>query len=396
MAEKSDGLDIVSICKLYDGVWEKKYWSSASVPRIGDRRIRRLSAYKQWKAASKTVSKINKGLSAQKRRLYQFDSASNSNDQRDSIEDGTSLSAVHDSHATVSFLKRTVTEFVTAIFSGELHVGVMLQRKRIRADNKTLLQTGICHDNVLDALGFTLESHDLQVEDLPMVPLTATPKPLLRRIYSEAGSKFHVLLNQLVEQVTLPKRKLVKRAETCHSDWNIEDRLFSVTLNKNQPLSEIGINGLRSLLSSKTPCILNGQLLLTNCLASSLTSIAQEALQMCEEAVEKVRNCVKYVKTSEPSEDYFLGLKQLQIHDQVMDGSPENSSRAFEIAKFAAGSTTVAAFRVSSLSITSLLVSMSFLLVCNSNKVNKAEDELLGCICEENRLLSVVVVAYTD
>ncbi|GKD26198.1 putative FY-rich, FY-rich, WD40/YVTN repeat-like-containing domain protein [Tanacetum coccineum] len=29
MTEKSDGLDIVSIGKLYDGVWEKKYWSSS-------------------------------------------------------------------------------------------------------------------------------------------------------------------------------------------------------------------------------------------------------------------------------------------------------------------------------------------------------------------------------
>ncbi|GKF16805.1 hypothetical protein Tco_0061723, partial [Tanacetum coccineum] len=33
---------------------------------------------------------------------------------------------------------------------------------------------------------------------------------------------------------------------------------------------------------------------------------------MCEETVEKVRNCVKYVKTSEPIEDYLPGLKQLQ------------------------------------------------------------------------------------
>ncbi|GJZ98809.1 hypothetical protein Tco_0671262 [Tanacetum coccineum] len=31
---------------------------------------------------------------------------------------------------------------------------------------------------------------------------------------------------------------------------------------------------------------------------------------MCEETVEKVRNCVKYVKTSKPIEDYLPGLKQ--------------------------------------------------------------------------------------
>ncbi|GJX88952.1 zinc finger BED domain-containing protein DAYSLEEPER-like protein [Tanacetum coccineum] len=52
-----------------------------------------------------------------------------------------------------------------------------------------------------------------------------------------------------------------------------------------------------------------------DCVATYLSeSIVQEALQVCEETVKKVRNCVKYVKTSEPIEDYFLGLKQqLQV-----------------------------------------------------------------------------------
>lgn len=77
-------------------------------------------------------------------------------------------------------------EAVTAIFSGELHVGVMLQGKRIRDDNKTLLQTGICHDNKLDAVGFTLEPSEFQIpsflcpEDRSVVPPPGTPKSLTR------------------------------------------------------------------------------------------------------------------------------------------------------------------------------------------------------------------------
>ncbi|GKE16675.1 hypothetical protein Tco_1424252, partial [Tanacetum coccineum] len=77
---------------------------------------------------------------------------------------------------------------LTAIFSGELYVGVML-------DNKTLLQTGICHANILDALGFTLESNELQAEDLPMVPLSATPKP-----FSRYSLPPQIVANQLVIQ----------------------------------------------------------------------------------------------------------------------------------------------------------------------------------------------------
>nr|GEV53625.1 hypothetical protein [Tanacetum cinerariifolium] len=39
---------------------------------------------------------------------------------------------------------------------------------------------------------------------------------------------------------------------TCLTDWNIQGRLFSVSLNPNQPLSEFGIDSLSSLLSEKT------------------------------------------------------------------------------------------------------------------------------------------------
>ncbi|CAI9108118.1 OLC1v1007646C1 [Oldenlandia corymbosa var. corymbosa] len=59
--------------------------------------------------------------------------------------------------ATVGSLKKTVMEAVTAILGGGLHVGVLLQGKKIRDDSKTLFQTGICHENKLDALGFSLE-----------------------------------------------------------------------------------------------------------------------------------------------------------------------------------------------------------------------------------------------
>ena len=55
-------------------------------------------------------------------------------------------------------------EAVTAILGDGLRVGVLLQGKKIRDDNKTLLQTGIYHDNKLDALGFSLS---LAIRKLP-------------------------------------------------------------------------------------------------------------------------------------------------------------------------------------------------------------------------------------
>ncbi|XP_039067412.1 telomere repeat-binding protein 4-like [Hibiscus syriacus] len=59
--------------------------------------------------------------------------------------------------ATVGSLKRTVMEAATAILGGGIRVGVLLQGKKVRDDNRTLSQTCIaCEDN-LDSLGFTLE-----------------------------------------------------------------------------------------------------------------------------------------------------------------------------------------------------------------------------------------------
>ncbi|XP_042426711.1 telomere repeat-binding protein 2-like [Zingiber officinale] len=65
--------------------------------------------------------------------------------------------------ATVGSLKRAVMEAVTAILQGGLHVGVILQGKKVRDDNKTLCQFGISNGDALDSLGFTLEPTTTQM-----------------------------------------------------------------------------------------------------------------------------------------------------------------------------------------------------------------------------------------
>ncbi|GFS39167.1 TRF-like 2 [Actinidia rufa] len=88
--------------------------------------------------------------------------------------------------ATVGSLKRRVMEAVTTILGGGLRIGVLLQGKKLRNDEKTLLQTGICHDNKLDALCFSLEPSLSQAppplchEDCPFLLTSDTPQPLTR------------------------------------------------------------------------------------------------------------------------------------------------------------------------------------------------------------------------
>ncbi|XVE96889.1 hypothetical protein REPUB_Repub02eG0262600 [Reevesia pubescens] len=65
--------------------------------------------------------------------------------------------------ATVGSLKRTIMEAVTTVLGDGLHVGILLQGKKVRDDSKTLLQTGISQDHKHCNLGFTLEPRHAQV-----------------------------------------------------------------------------------------------------------------------------------------------------------------------------------------------------------------------------------------
>ncbi|CAN6695985.1 unnamed protein product [Malus baccata var. baccata] len=88
--------------------------------------------------------------------------------------------------ATVGSLKKTVMEAVTAVLGGGLCVGVLLRGKKVRDDNKTLLQTGISQDDHLDSVGFSLEANPsrnpppLCSDDSPCMLPCDELKPLIR------------------------------------------------------------------------------------------------------------------------------------------------------------------------------------------------------------------------
>ncbi|GMY34061.1 zinc finger BED domain-containing protein DAYSLEEPER-like [Fagus crenata] len=100
---------------------------------------------------------------------------------------------------------------------------------------------------------------------------------------------------------------------TCLSDWHLEGKLFTLTVD--QSLSNETVTGnLRGLLSVRNPLMLSGQLLLGNCYARVLSRLAQDALGAMRETIQKIRDSVKYVKTSESHEEKFIELKQqLQV-----------------------------------------------------------------------------------
>ncbi|KAL2338408.1 hypothetical protein Fmac_012854 [Flemingia macrophylla] len=120
------------------------------------------------------------------------------------------------------------------------------------------------------------------------------------------------ILNVVMEPYPNSDSALFHAVAVCISDWNLEGRLFSITCN--QPPSEVALGNLRPLLSVKNPLILSGQLLVGNCIARTLSNVATGLLNSEHVIVKKIRDSVKYVKTSESHEEKFLDLKQqLQV-----------------------------------------------------------------------------------
>lgn len=100
---------------------------------------------------------------------------------------------------------------------------------------------------------------------------------------------------------------------SCLSDWRLENKLLTLTLDRS--FSNETINGnLRGFLSVKNPFMLNCQLIKGNCYARVISRLAQDALGAIWETVDKIRASVKYVKTSDTHEEKFLELKErLQV-----------------------------------------------------------------------------------
>ncbi|ESQ42414.1 hypothetical protein EUTSA_v10013086mg [Eutrema salsugineum] len=186
--------------------------SPRSVPRIGDRRIRKILASRHWKGGSRhSDAKPWRNYYLHHQRSYPIkrkrhfdhisDSISEDYRMRSKMQRGSrTVSSMKGqgasfvssgSHvrlriksfrvpelfveipetATVGSLKRMVMEAVNSLLSDGHRVGLMVQGKKVRDDSKTLHQTGISQENThLNCLDFSLEPSS----DTPQL-LTSNP-----------------------------------------------------------------------------------------------------------------------------------------------------------------------------------------------------------------------------
>ncbi|WJX81843.1 hypothetical protein P8452_64676 [Trifolium repens] len=136
--------------------------------------------------------------------------------------------------ATIGSLKRTVMEAVTAILGDELHVGILLQGKKVRDDSKTLIQTGISQDDKRHRLGFMLEPRHNRIsssynED-PCF-LTTSPRQKLSR------QSTSLMLQQGTYNVSR-ERSTVKIENCAEGDHNAVSSLGDTSVNNNNNMSK--------------------------------------------------------------------------------------------------------------------------------------------------------------
>ncbi|ESQ37609.1 hypothetical protein EUTSA_v10002435mg [Eutrema salsugineum] len=120
------------------------------------------------------------------------------------------------------------------------------------------------------------------------------------------------LLNVLMESYPESDGALSLAVANCVSEWGLEGKLFSVTFN--HPASKTAVENIRPLICIKNPGILDGQLVIGNCVARTFSGLAKDVLDKGKDVIKKIRDSVKHVKTSESHEERFVELKeQLQV-----------------------------------------------------------------------------------
>jgi len=128
----------------------------------------------------------------------------------------------------------------------------------------------------------------------------------------------HPILNVFMVPFPDSDGSLNQAIMKCLSNWHLKGRLFTLVLD-NLFSTETLIGNLRSLLSVNNPVILNGQFLSQNCYARVLSRLALDVLSAMRETIDKVRESVKYVKSSKSNEANFLKLRQQLQVPSTMD-----------------------------------------------------------------------------
>lgn len=92
---------------------------------------------------------------------------------------------------------------------------------------------------------------------------------------------------------------------TCLMEWDIDRKLFSMSSSHSPPFGENVANKIRDRLSQNKFLYCNGQLFDVSCVVNVLNQMVQDSLQTCCDTINKIRESIRYVKSSESVQERF-------------------------------------------------------------------------------------------
>ncbi|XP_030466807.1 zinc finger BED domain-containing protein RICESLEEPER 1-like [Syzygium oleosum] len=112
---------------------------------------------------------------------------------------------------------------------------------------------------------------------------------------------------------------------TCLMDWDIDRKLFSMTFDGSS--SDFFVLRIRDRLSQNRFLYGNGQLFEVRCVATVLNWMVQDTLEALGEVIYKIRESIRYIKSSQAMLDTFNKLAQQESIETEKCLSLDNSSR---------------------------------------------------------------------
>uniref|UniRef100_A0A6V7QWJ6 BED-type domain-containing protein n=1 Tax=Ananas comosus var. bracteatus TaxID=296719 RepID=A0A6V7QWJ6_ANACO len=91
-------------------------------------------------------------------------------------------------------------------------------------------------------------------------------------------------------------------------DWNMKDRLFTITLDNDCSSHDIYSANLRDHLSNKNALMLKGQLFVVRCYAHLLNVVAHDVIASIHGIIYNIRESIKFVKASLAREERFAEI----------------------------------------------------------------------------------------
>ncbi|XP_054785890.1 zinc finger BED domain-containing protein RICESLEEPER 2-like [Prosopis cineraria] len=166
-----------------------------------------------------------------------------------------------------------------------------------KCDDRTLIKSGMVPSL---AAGIVQEAEDVQVDDELKAKRSRGYICLTAHFVDERWKLYSKILSFCKMKPPHSRIELARKVHECLTDWGIENRIFSITLDNasaNDNMQDI----LKERLSLQDDfkLVSNGEFFHVRCCAHILNLIVQEGLKVTSSALHKIRESIKFVKASE-------------------------------------------------------------------------------------------------